>query len=1070
MKKKLILSFVVFLLAAIPGFSSHFRAGSVTWTRISETSSTVTIRLNVSLSWRLGVADPSAFFTITGGNSGSINVPLTNTADPSGGWTNSFGTANVTLNKTSVITTLTYSGCCKISTLSNNPDRPWNVFTKINTAAPGSSPVSTMPAIINMPIGAAAATFSIPASDPDPGSTLSFRLATPTEMGGGSNPAGLLLSNTGLLTFNTIGKSIGQQFNAMAVVTDNNGNQLVLDFMINMTGPSNPPVFDYMVTPTNGQVYNVIAGQNISFDAKASDSDAGSTVSFSVSGLPSYITLANFTNNPLPATGNPAQTTFDWTPLTSHIGNTVILNLIATDNVGVQASSSVTIRVVAEPAPEFIAPTPGEGTIRQIQTGILHQDIIKAESSLGSDVSIGFATGIPSGAIITPSLPTTGANPGQIQFDWTPAPSDFGQKDISFQSWITSTPTIFSTRAYSLIVNTPPEFSSDPPLSINDGDLYSYDITVNDPDIPFSDVVDIIASTLPSWLTLTPTGNGTASLHGTPAFSDGGIHQVVLEAEDIYHHGNPEHTVQSFEINVITCTTPVIDVIDDISTNADDNVCGASINFSAEVSGMPDPDVSYQVSGENITFPHTFPVGETTVTVSASNTCGTVTSTFTVTVADTQPPTIIDMVPDLYLSACESEASWDEPGVSDNCHGATITRTGIGPGSTVDYGSATTVTYTAVDAAGNQTTASFTITRASELTAASTATTILCNGGTSTVAVTASGGKSPYSGTGDFEVTAGNRSFTITDADGCTVETTISISEPPALTATIQTSNTFLFFGSPGNQTATITAWPSGGTPPYAVSITMVGNDEMNYPRVLLCDVVTDSGDETWASGSNTSSTVNACGVKPVSTSNSTVMPGDNYSVTAGLIMDARFIATITDANGCVYTIPYEEGARVDAEDVRCFSGSNTNNQKVQICHQTGNSKKPCVSICVDESAVADHLAHGDYYGTCSPDCSAPVANARIAGETIDLESIGIATTYPNPFRSSLTILVSNPSKEEVSMRMMDLTGRDMLIKTPTPSADGVYELNTGNVHPGIYLLRVNVGPLTKVLKVLKEE
>ncbi|MGE5209156.1 MAG: hypothetical protein ACM3KL_07485, partial [Alphaproteobacteria bacterium] len=49
---------------------------------------------------------------------------------------------------------------------------------------------------------------------------------------------------------------------------------------------------------------------------------------------------------------------------------------------------------------------------------------------------------------------------------------------------------------------------------------------------------------------------------------------------------------------------------------------------------------------------------------------------------------------------------------------------------------------------------------------------ILCNGGSTTVTVGASGGTSPYTGTGTFSRSAGTYSFTVTDGNGCTATTT----------------------------------------------------------------------------------------------------------------------------------------------------------------------------------------------------------------------------------------------------------------------------------------------------------
>lgn len=287
-KRKIFLLFILFLSSSAV-FASHFRYGLVTATRLSETSTTVTYRINVSEAWRLGVASSGSSFSISGGNSGSLFVPLTIVNDPSGGWSNSTGSANVTLNKSATPTRLEYTSCCKISTTINNHDASWDEYIILNTNAPGSSPVSSMPAIINMPANAPAATYTVPASDPDPNSTLTYGIPNLVSgpLAGQTEPSGFSVnSSTGLITMSTVGKSVGQLYNAMVTVTDNNGNQVMLDFIIQIVGSSNPPVFDYSVTPTNGFVYNVIAGQNISFPIKATDSDPGSSVSLSVAGLP----------------------------------------------------------------------------------------------------------------------------------------------------------------------------------------------------------------------------------------------------------------------------------------------------------------------------------------------------------------------------------------------------------------------------------------------------------------------------------------------------------------------------------------------------------------------------------------------------------------------------------------------------------------------------------------------------------------------------------------------------------------------------------------------------------------
>jgi len=693
----LVLSFCLLLTTQL--FASHFRYGTVTATRISETSTTVTYRLNVTLAWQTSPVT-SVPFTISGGNSGSVSVPMSNVTDPSGGWINGTGTNTVTLNKTATPTRIEWTGGNKISTLVNNRDGAWDVYTILNTGAPGSTPVSTLPAIINMPINAGVATYTIPASDPDAGSTLSYAFATLNGvLTGQTQPAGLSINSaTGQLSFNTIGKTVGQLYNAMVTVTDNNGNLIELDFIIRMVGASNPPVFDYSVTPSNGAVFNVIAGQNISFPIRATDPDVGSTVGLSVAGLPSYITTSNF-SPAFPATGNPSTTNFSWTPAAAQIGSTVVLNFIATDNVGVQSTTSITIRVAAEPAPVFVSPTPAEGTITQIETGVLHQDVIVAQSSLGSNVSIAFAT-VPGGSL-SPSVPTAGANPGTTTFSWTPAPANCGLKTLTYQATIANVPSIFSTRSYQLIVNTTPVFTSTPAVTtINAGQAFNYIITVNDPDIAFGDSVDITAAGLPSWLTLVDNGNGTATLSGTPTSADGGTFDIHLHAEDIYHHGNANHSAQEFDLTVITNQPPVA-VCRPRTINTTIG-CQGNIAVTAFNNGSTDPD------GDALTFTVSpagpYNVGTTSVVLTVTDPSGASSScSTTVTVRDVIFPTIVVPAPVTVIAAtgsCSVPASavaLSTPAANDNC--GVIAIWNDAP-ATFPVGQSV-VTWFARDAAGN---------------------------------------------------------------------------------------------------------------------------------------------------------------------------------------------------------------------------------------------------------------------------------------------------------------------------------------------------------------------------------
>src|SRR5882724_8272383 len=98
--------------------------------------------------------------------------------------------------------------------------------------------------------------------------------------------------------------------------------------------------------------------------------------------------------------------------------------------------------------------------------------------------------------------------------------------------------------------------------------------------------------------------------------------------------------------------------------------------------------------------------------------------------------------------------------------------------------SAGTYSFTVTDANSCTATTTGNITQPSAVTASSTHTAILCNGGSSTVTVTAGGGTPPYTGDGAHtNVPAGTYSFTVTDANSCTATTTGNITQPSAVSA-----------------------------------------------------------------------------------------------------------------------------------------------------------------------------------------------------------------------------------------------------------------------------------------------
>jgi hypothetical protein len=104
---------------------------------------------------------------------------------------------------------------------------------------------------------------------------------------------------------------------------------------------------------------------------------------------------------------------------------------------------------------------------------------------------------------------------------------------------------------------------------------------------------------------------------------------------------------------------------------------------------------------------------QTTVVFTATDASGnTSTCTTVLTVQDQTAPVITCPAPLVLnndVDKCSAVATWVDAVATDNCGAATITRSGLAPGATVNVGAPQTVTYTATDLAGNTAVCSFTV-------------------------------------------------------------------------------------------------------------------------------------------------------------------------------------------------------------------------------------------------------------------------------------------------------------------------------------------------------------------------
>ncbi len=346
------------------------------------------------------------------------------------------------------------------------------------------------------------------------------------------------------------------------------------------------------------------------------------------------------------------------------------------------------------------------------------------------------------------------------------------------------------------------------------------------------------------------------------------------------------------------------------------------------------------------TAPYTYlwaPGGQTNATAT-----GLTAGSYTVTVTDnhgcqiqeiytiTQPPPMIITVLGITNVNCNGSATGSiSVSVSGGANPYTYLWTPSGgTGANATGLSAGTYTLTVTDNNGCSQTVSETITEPTPVTAnANVTSNILCNGGKGSAQVTAGGGTpgytyvwTPVGGTNQSvgNLSAGTYTVVVTDSKGCTATATVTLTQPPVVTATISGSTNVLCSGG-NNATATVTA--GGGTPGYTylwspsnqTNATATGLSAGTY-TVTVTDAngctatttviiiqpspvtatITASTGVSCNGGANGSATVVGGGGTPGYTYSWN--PGGNTNATATGLSAGTYTVTVKDANGCTGT------------------------------------------------------------------------------------------------------------------------------------------------------------------------
>ena len=437
------------------------------------------------------------------------------------------------------------------------------------------NPVNDAPFFTSAPITSgtedAAYTYNIVTLDPDTSDTLVITAPT--------LPGWLTLTDnndsTATLTGTPANANVGS--NNVTLRVNDGTTDVDQTFTIDVANVNDPPAFTStpLTTATEDAAYT--------YNVTASDPDLGAVLTFTAPTLPAWLTL-----NP---TGN-GTATLSGTPTNAEVGTHNVTLSLTDGTVSVDQIFIITVANTND-APAFTSAPVTNAT----EDAAYSYTITAADPDLGDTLTI-----------TAPTLPGwlsfTDNGGGTASLTGTPTNAEVGTHTVTLT---VSDGTISVDQVFIITVantNDSPAFTSAPITIATQGNFYTYNVIATDPDS--GDLLTLSTPTLPAWLTLTPTGNGTATLSGTPTNADVGINNVTLRVNDGTVDVDQVFTINVTDVNEaptdITLSNAVIDeglpvgsLVGTLSTTDPD--LGDSFTYS--FCGGAD-DASFQFNGSNL--------------------------------------------------------------------------------------------------------------------------------------------------------------------------------------------------------------------------------------------------------------------------------------------------------------------------------------------------------------------------------------------------------------------------------------------------------------------------------------
>jgi PKD repeat protein len=185
-----------------------------------------------------------------------------------------------------------------------------------------------------------------------------------------------------------------------------------------------------------------------------------------------------------------------------------------------------------------------------------------------------------------------------------------------------------TTQSFVLTVQAGPTITSAATAAATDGSAFNFTVKTSGSPAPALSET----GALPSGVTFTDNGNGTATLAGTPGLDQGGVYKLTVTAANTFGSATQSFTLTVDQAPAIT------------SASSAPATHGKTFSFTFTATGYPLPTVTHTGTVKGLTYtrgtngtatlsgtPTT--AGTYTLTITATNSVGTATQTFTLTVS-----------------------------------------------------------------------------------------------------------------------------------------------------------------------------------------------------------------------------------------------------------------------------------------------------------------------------------------------------------------------------------------------------------------------------------------------------